>query len=124
MTPYRLVLIIWPTSGPLATYIPTGASTSNFPLPSAFKLDVYIGDLNLFSEGTAADTAQDESTYRATTRAKLKRSEGKLTLVPAAPTLSSLVRALNAIGASPKDLIAILQAMKKSGAIKAELEVI
>lgn len=87
-------------------------------------IDVFIGDVSLFSEGTATDTSQDESSYRASSQARLKKKEGRLTLVPASPTLSSLVRALNAIGATPKDLIAILQAMKKSGAIKAELEVI
>ncbi len=35
-----------------------------------------------------------------------------------------LVRALNAIGASPRDLIAILQAVKASGALQAELRII
>jgi len=87
-------------------------------------IDVVIGGVSLFSEGTSPDTSQDESRYRARTQASLKKKEGKLTVVPASPTLASLVRALNAIGASPKDLIAILQAMKKAGAIKAELEVI
>ena len=87
-------------------------------------IDVFIGDVSLYSEGAATDNSQDSSRYRASSQAKLKRSDGKLSLVPATPTLSSLVQALNAIGASPKDLIAVLQAMKKSGAIKAELEVI
>lgn len=87
-------------------------------------IDVFIGDVSLFSEGTATDGSQDESSFRASTQARLRKKEGRLTLVPASPTLSSLVRALNAIGATPRDLIAILQAMKKSGAIKAELEVI
>ena len=38
--------------------------------------------------------------------------------------LSEVVRALNALGANPQDLIIILQAMKASGALRAELEVI
>jgi len=87
-------------------------------------IDVFIGNVDLFSDGSAVDSSADESRYHASTRAQVRKKEGRLTLVPAAPTLSSLVRALNAVGASPKDLIAILQAMKKSGAIKAELEVI
>jgi flagellar P-ring protein precursor FlgI len=87
-------------------------------------IDVMIGDVSLFSEGTAADSAQEESRYRARSLARLERKEGRLRVVPAGATLSSLVSALNTIGASPKDLIAILQAMKKAGAIKAELEVI
>jgi flagellar P-ring protein precursor FlgI len=39
-------------------------------------------------------------------------------------SLEAVVRALNLLGATPQDLIAILQAMKVSGALKAELEVI
>lgn len=39
-------------------------------------------------------------------------------------TLSSLVNALNTIGATPKDLISIIQALKESGALVAEVEVI
>ncbi|MGE4169397.1 MAG: flagellar basal body P-ring protein FlgI [Candidatus Margulisiibacteriota bacterium] len=39
-------------------------------------------------------------------------------------TLSSLVNALNEIGASPKDLISILQALKESGSLIGDLEVL
>lgn len=39
-------------------------------------------------------------------------------------TLEAVVRALNAVGATPNDLIAILQAMKEAGALHAELDVI
>ena len=42
----------------------------------------------------------------------------------AAPQLVDVVRALNALGATPQDLLAILQAIKASGALNAELEVI
>jgi flagellar P-ring protein precursor FlgI len=35
-----------------------------------------------------------------------------------------VVRALNALGATPQDLVAILQAIKASGALNAELEII
>jgi flagellar P-ring protein precursor FlgI len=38
--------------------------------------------------------------------------------------LNEVIRALNAIGATPRDLLAILQAMKASGALRAELEII
>eukprot|EP01047_Picozoa_sp_COSAG01_P011790 COSAG01_NODE_519_length_16012_cov_4.344058_18_plen_345_part_00 len=39
-------------------------------------------------------------------------------------TLSSLVDALNDIGASPRDLISIIQALKESGALIAKIEII
>ncbi|MBU0502107.1 MAG: flagellar basal body P-ring protein FlgI [bacterium] len=87
-------------------------------------IDVVIGDVSLFSEGNSSEDAGEDSRYRARSQAQLKRAKGDLKLVPAGATLSGLVRALNSIGATPKDLIAILQAMKKAGAIKAELEVI
>ena len=38
--------------------------------------------------------------------------------------LSEVVKALNSIGATPQDLLAILQAMKAAGALRAELEII
>ena len=79
--------------------------------------------MNLFSEGTASDNTLDESRYRATTNANIARKANKLKVLPASPTLSQLVKALNALGASPKDLMAILQALKNAGALKAELEV-
>jgi flagellar P-ring protein precursor FlgI len=39
-------------------------------------------------------------------------------------SLNEVVKALNSIGASPQDLLAILQAMKTAGALRAELEII
>jgi len=95
------------------------------PVAVSFSnIDVTIGDVSLFSEGSSTDSADDQSRYRARSMAHLTQTEGKLTPVTGGATLATLVRALNAIGASPKDMIAILQAMKKAGAIQAELEVI
>ena len=37
-------------------------------------------------------------------------------------TLQELVRGLNALGVGPRDLIAILQAVKAAGALQAEME--
>ena len=39
------------------------------------------------------------------------------------PTLQDLVMALNAVGVTPRQLIAILQAMKTAGAIHGEIKV-
>jgi flagellar P-ring protein precursor FlgI len=39
-------------------------------------------------------------------------------------TLGDIVRGLNALGVTPRDLIAILQALRSSGALQAELEII
>ena len=44
--------------------------------------------------------------------------------LPAGVRLSEVVKALNAMGATPQDLLVILQAMKSAGALLAEIEVI
>ena len=41
-----------------------------------------------------------------------------------APTLAQVVRALNTIGVSPRDLIAIVQALRESGSLQADIEII
>jgi flagellar P-ring protein precursor FlgI len=55
---------------------------------------------------------------------EVKSDKSGLVVLPNAASLSDVVRALNAVGATPTDLLAILQALKAAGALKAELEVI
>jgi flagellar P-ring protein precursor FlgI len=55
---------------------------------------------------------------------QIKNEPGMLIQLPAAPKLTDVVRALNSLGATPQDLLAILQAIKAAGALNAELEVI
>jgi len=55
---------------------------------------------------------------------QVKSDKGELSVVPAAASLNDVVKALNSVGASPQDLLAILQAMKAAGALKADLEII
>jgi flagellar P-ring protein precursor FlgI len=54
----------------------------------------------------------------------VEEEDNRLLLVPKGRTIGDLVRALNAIGVTPRDLITILQAMKAAGALQAELEII
>jgi flagellar P-ring protein precursor FlgI len=54
----------------------------------------------------------------------IKQEGGGLATVRSGASLADVVKALNAIGANPQDLIAILQAMKSAGALRADLEVI
>jgi flagellar P-ring protein precursor FlgI len=51
-------------------------------------------------------------------------AEAKLVTLEEGVTLDAVVRALNALGATPRDIIAILQAMKAAGALTAELVII
>ncbi len=55
---------------------------------------------------------------------RVQQDPGVLFHVPGGADLAEIVKALNALGASAPDLIAILQAMKAAGALKAELEII
>jgi len=54
----------------------------------------------------------------------VQTSDSNLAVVPESVTLQELVDGLNALGISPRDLIAILQAVKASGALQAEIEVL
>ncbi len=58
------------------------------------------------------------------TNIEIRQEPGILIQLPNAPKLADVVRALNALGATPQDLLAILQAIKAAGALNAELEVI
>ena len=58
------------------------------------------------------------------TTVKAKSGKADLLMFRPGVTLDAVVRALNAVGASPNDLIAIVQAMKQAGALHAQLEVI
>ena len=55
---------------------------------------------------------------------QIKQDGGALMNLKGGAYLSEVVRALNALGANPGDLLAILQALKAAGALRADLEVI
>jgi len=55
---------------------------------------------------------------------QITQEPGILIQIPPSPQLADVVRALNVLGATPQDLLAILQAIKAAGALNAELEVI
>ncbi len=54
----------------------------------------------------------------------INQQGGALIQMPAGAKLADVVKALNVMGATPMDLLAILQAMKSAGALNAEIEVI
>ena len=55
---------------------------------------------------------------------EINKQPGRLIEMGANSNLNDLVRALNSIGVAPVDLISILQALKKSGSLQAELVII
>jgi len=65
-----------------------------------------------------------QTTVTEKTDIQLKQDGGALMKLPSAANLADLVKALNSLGANPADLVAILQALKAAGALRADLEVI
>lgn len=58
------------------------------------------------------------------TNIQIQQKEGRMVLMQGGTSLEEIVRAVNEVGAAPGDLIAILEALKQAGALRAELEII
>jgi flagellar P-ring protein precursor FlgI len=86
------------------------------------NLTVSVTAENTVSQPGAFSAGQTAAVTNA--QIDIKQEGGGLATVRAGASLAEVVKALNAIGANPQDLIAILQAMKTAGALRAELEVI
>jgi len=55
---------------------------------------------------------------------EVTEGESKLAIVPSGASIGDLVKALNALGVTPRDLIAVFQAIQAAGALQADLEII
>ncbi|MDR1842119.1 MAG: flagellar basal body P-ring protein FlgI [Holophagales bacterium] len=69
-----------------------------------------------FSEGQTAVTSARE--------VKVTEEKGKTLKVDSGVTVGQLAESLNAMGVTPRDLVAILQAIKDAGALSAELRIL
>ncbi len=58
------------------------------------------------------------------TQVSLQEDANQLMVIPKGVSIGEVVNALNALGVTPRDLIAIFQAIKAAGALQADLEVI
>jgi flagellar P-ring protein precursor FlgI len=65
-----------------------------------------------------------ETTVTNSRTAEMTEEEAHVMVLPRGTTIKDLVKALNAIGVTPRDLISIFQTIKASGALQAELEII
>jgi flagellar P-ring protein precursor FlgI len=54
----------------------------------------------------------------------VKEASAQLVSLEEGTTLAAVVRALNALGASPRDIIAIMQALKAAGALRADIVIL
>jgi len=68
--------------------------------------------------------AEGETAVQNNEKVTVTEQSSGLAVVKQGATLGRVVRALNALGVSTRDLIAILQAMRTAGALEAELEVL
>ncbi|NSL55532.1 flagellar basal body P-ring protein FlgI [Uliginosibacterium aquaticum] len=78
--------------------------------------DTQISQPNPLSQGQTAAVQNAQ--------VDVKQDQASLMRFKPGVTLTEVVKALNAVGATPLDLVNILQAMKSAGALRAELEVI
>lgn len=65
-----------------------------------------------------------QTTVTPDVQTEIKEQESRLVVVDETVTLGEVVRALNAVGVTPRDLVAILSALKSAGALQANFEVI
>ena len=75
-----------------------------------------VSQPNAFGQGTTQEVAQTRVEAKDKPVSKIELRQGA--------TVDDLVRSLQAIGASARDVISILQAMKSAGALEAEIEVL
>jgi flagellar P-ring protein precursor FlgI len=85
-------------------------------LTVVINTDTSVSQPNAFADGKTVKVSK--------TTIDVQSDKGGLVELPRGVSLSEVVKALNSMGATPQDLLAILQAMKSAGALHAELEVI
>ncbi len=68
--------------------------------------------------------SQGQTVVTPQTQVQVGEQRTKLKLVDGGVSIGEVVRALNALGATPRDLITILQAIKAAGALQADLEIL
>jgi len=114
------VVIINERTGTIVVGENVGLSTvaiSHGSLLIGIKEKDYVSQPLPFSE-----TGTTEKTHR--TEIQAVEEKRALHVVPRQVTVAELARALNAMGLTPRDLVAIFEALRKAGALQAELKVI
>ena len=86
------------------------------------NLSISVSSTSSVSQPNALSGGQTAVTQQSSIN--ISQDPGKLLTLPPATQLTDVVKALNSLGATPQDLLAILQAIKSAGALNAELEVI
>jgi flagellar P-ring protein precursor FlgI len=93
------------------------------PLPFAPSAPV-LGATPTQTEGNVTVAPGGSTVVVPESDVAVQEEKNKLLLVPEGKTIGELIRALNAMGVTPRDLITILQSMKAAGALQAKLVII
>jgi flagellar P-ring protein FlgI len=72
-----------------------------------------VSQPNAFSQGTTKVTSHTDAT--------VKEEKGAFVTLPELPTVEKVAAALNSLGVTPRDMMAMFEAMKQAGALQAEL---
>lgn len=100
---------------------PAAVSHGTLSVKVSEDVDVEGGDAIAVGDGAQANA---EAAQIADTEIEVTEDVAKAFLFDAGVSLSDLVDAINAVGATPSDLVAILEALREAGALNAELIVI
>ena len=92
------------------------AAVTHGSLTVTIREDFNVDQPEPFAEGITAVTPETEI--------EVEEETNRMFLFQPGVTLDEIVRAVNQVGAAPGDLMAILEALKQAGALKAELVVI
>jgi flagellar P-ring protein precursor FlgI len=87
------------------------------------NLTVVISTTPVISQ-PGAFANRGDTVEAAVSQVSLNQEPGNVIQIAGGASLSDVVRGLNAVGATPQDLVAILQAIKAAGSLRAELEII
>jgi flagellar P-ring protein precursor FlgI len=94
----------------------TPAAISHGKLVVRIDEKQHVSQPGAFSQGRTATTTSSQIS--------VNEGDAHVALFKPGASLASLVDALNKLGVSPSDLVAILEALKQAGSLKAEMEVI
>jgi flagellar P-ring protein precursor FlgI len=105
------------------------ARTGSVVMNTAVTLDtcaISHGNLSVVVSATPAPApaAGARGAAAAAAQVEVGKDSGQVLLLKGGASLADVVKALNAIGATPQDLLSILQAMKAAGSLHADLEII
>jgi len=92
------------------------AAVTHGSLTVTIAENIQVSQPNALADGETVVTPQSE--------VSVSQESNRMFLFDPGTTLSEIVQAINAVGAAPGDLAAILEALKQSGSLKADLIVI